>query len=78
MRNREEITIGSKWQHFKGTVMEVKMLAKHSDNLEEMVIYEHKGELWARPIFSFLSSEDVSQREDNKTGQKYRFEKIKS
>lgn len=78
MRNREKITIGSKWQHFKGDVMEVQMLVRHSENLEEMVIYEHKGELWARPISSFLSDEDVRRREDNKTGQKYRFEKIKS
>ncbi|HBA37561.1 MAG TPA: DUF1653 domain-containing protein [Firmicutes bacterium] len=75
MRN-EEVTIGSKWQHFKGDIMTVINLAKHSENLEVMVIYEHGGEMWARPISSFLSNEDVSSRQDNKTGQKYRFEKI--
>lgn len=76
MRN-EEVKAGSKWQHFKGDVMTVLELAKHSENLEEMVVYEHKGEIWVRPISSFLSEEDISNREDNKTGQKYRFEKIK-
>ncbi len=75
MRN-EEITVGSKWQHFKGDVMVIKMIASHSESLEKMVVYEHKGEIWARPISSFLSDEDISAREDNVTGQKYRFEKI--
>ncbi len=73
---KEEITVGSEWQHFKGDVMKVVALVKHSESLEEMVVYEHHGEMWARPISSFLSNEDISQREDNKTGQKYRFEKI--
>lgn len=74
---KEEVTVNSRWQHFKGDVMEVVNIAKHSENLEEMVIYKHKGEVWARPISSFLSDEDVSQRSDNVTGQKYRFVKIK-
>lgn len=77
MRN-EKIEIGSKWQHFKGDVMDVLMIVKHSETLEEMVVYSHKGEKWARPISSFLSEEDVSMREDNKTGQKYRFEKLEN
>ena len=73
---KEKIEIGSKWQHFKGSVMEVKMLAKDSENLKEMVVYEHDNEIWVRPIESFLSEEDVSSRQDNKTGQTYRFERI--
>jgi len=73
---KEKIEIGSKWQHFKGSVMEVKMLAKDSENLKEMVVYEHDNEIWVRPMESFLSEEDVSSRQDNKTGQTYRFERI--
>ena len=74
----QEVTIevGSKWQHFKGDIITVKAIAKHSETLEEMIIYEHFNELWARPISSFLSMEDVRNRPDNKTKQKYRFEKI--
>lgn len=75
MRN-ESIEVGSKWQHFKGDVMEVLMIVKHSETLEEMIIYKHGDSDWARPIISFLSDEDVSKREDNQTGQKYRFEKL--
>ena len=73
----EKILVGNKYQHFKGDIMTIKALAKHSETLEEMVIYEHKNELWARPISSFLSDEDVSHRPDNVTGQKYRFMKIR-
>lgn len=75
MRN-EKVAIGSKWQHFKGDVMEVLLVALHTETLEEMVVYKHGTDTWARPISSFLSSDDVSARKDNKTGQKYRFEKI--
>lgn len=71
------VTIGSKWQHFKGTIVVVKALAVHTETLEKLVIYENNNELWARPYDNFTSDEDVSQRKDNKTGQKYRFEEIK-
>ena len=70
------ITVGEKYQHFKGSIMEVIAVAKHSETLEDMVIYKHGENLWARPISSFLSKEDVSKRPDNTTKQKYRFEKI--
>ncbi len=75
MRN-EKIEAGSMWQHFKGDQMKVILLATNSENLEEMVIYEHRGKNWARPISIFLSKEDISKREDNQTGQTYRFEKV--
>lgn len=73
MRN-EEIVVGSKWRHFKGSIMEVLLIAVNSETLEKMVIYKHDNSIWARPISSFLSDEDISNRDDNKTGQKYRFE----
>lgn len=73
---KEVIEEGSIWQHFKGDTMKVIKIVKHSESLEDMVLYEHYNQLWIRPITSFLSDEDISEREDNKTGQKYRFEKI--
>lgn len=72
----EEIELGSKYQHFKGNIVEVLLIAKNSETLEDMVVYNHDGEVWVRPISMFLSDEDVSERPDNKTGQKRRFEKI--
>lgn len=75
MRN-EKVTSGSRWQHFKGDIMEVMLVALHTETLEEMIVYKHGVDIWTRPISSFLSDEDVSQRPDNKTGQRFRFERI--
>lgn len=70
------IQIGQKYRHFKGNIIKVLNIAKHSETLEDMVVYEHNGNIWVRPVSMFLSKEDVSNRSDNVTGQKYRFEII--
>lgn len=48
----EEIKLG-KYRHFKGNEYEVLYIAKHSETLEEMVVYralygEHG--IWVRPL----------------------------
>lgn len=67
---------GDKFRHFKGDIVEVLMVAKHSESLEDLVIYKHDGTIWARPIDMFLSEESVKNRIDNITGQEKRFEKV--
>lgn len=69
-----EIKIGKKYQHFKGQVMEVIAIAKHSETLEDLVIYRHidTNEVWARPIDMFNSLVDNIKYPD--VVQKYRFE----
>ena len=71
----KEVKVGGIYRHFKGHMIEIQMIAKHSENLENMVIYKHlgSGEYWARPEKMFLEDEDVSERKDNVTGQKTRF-----
>ena len=73
-----EVKIGGLYRHFKGHKIKVEMIAKNSENLENMVIYKHlgSGEFWARPEKMFLEDDDISQRVDNVTGQKTRFELI--
>lgn len=71
-----EIKPHDKFRHFKGNVIEVICVCKHSETLEEMVVYMHDNSYWARPLSMFLEKVDVSNRKDNVTGQKYRFEKI--
>ena len=70
------ICIGKKYRHFKGNVYTILHIAKHSETLEELVIYERDNKVWARPLSMFLDNEDISNRPDNVTGQKYRFELI--
>ena len=41
-----------RYRHFKGNMYEVIGVAKHSDSLEEMVVYRAlygSGDLWVRP-----------------------------
>lgn len=49
-----------KYKHFKGAEIEVIGVAKHSETLEEMVVYIHDGELWVRPISMFEETVEVN------------------
>ncbi len=47
----QEIKIG-KYRHFKGNEYEVLYIAKHSESLEEMVVYRalyDERKVWVRP-----------------------------
>jgi len=48
----QEIFIGKTYKHFKGNLYKVIGFAKHSETLEEMVIYEslNNNTVWVRPI----------------------------
>lgn len=69
-----EVKVGALYRHFKGDVMEVIAIAKHSETLEEMVVYKHNGEVWVRPIEMFNSKVDKIKYPD--VTQEYRFEEI--
>lgn len=71
-----EVKVGKKYKHFKGYIMEVIATAKHSETLEDMVIYKHidDDQIWARPMDMFNSLVDKEKYPD--IDQKYRFEEI--
>lgn len=71
-----EVIVGKKYRHFKGQIMKVICIAKDSENLKELVIYEHvdTNEIWAREKDMFLSKVDKDKYPDVK--QTYRFELI--
>ena len=51
-----------KYEHYKGTQYEVIGVAKHSETLEELVVYralygEHG--LWVRPLKMFLETVEI-------------------
>ena len=66
----------TKYRHFKGHVVEVVLLAKDTESLEDLVVYKHldKNEYWVRPLDMFLSKVDKEKYPDIK--QEYRFEEV--
>lgn len=56
--------IGGLYRHFKGSLYQVIALAKHSETLEELVIYSDKaGRTWARPKDMFFETVDINGRQ---------------
>lgn len=54
-----DVVIGGKYRHFKGKEYEVVGVAKHSETLEDMVVYRQlygNGGLWVRPKDMFLDT----------------------
>ncbi|MGL5765695.1 MAG: DUF1653 domain-containing protein [Sarcina sp.] len=69
--------IGKKCLHFKGKEYLILAIAKHTETLEEMVIYKAlygHCEVYARPLKMFASEVDRAKYPDAK--QKYRLELI--
>ena len=66
-----EIKVG-KYRHFKGNEYEVLGIAKHSETLEEMVVYRAlygEKEIWVRPI----SMWNETLTRDGKTFQRFTY-----
>ena len=56
--NETKIPLG-RYRHFKGNEYEVIAIAKHSETLEEMVVYRAlygEGGLWVRPAKMFFET----------------------
>ena len=53
VNNRQEISIGKTYRHYKGNVYKIIELAKHSETTEEMVVYQNieHGDVWVRPKY---------------------------
>jgi cyclomaltodextrinase / maltogenic alpha-amylase / neopullulanase len=57
----QEIKIG-KYEHYKGKQYEVIGLARHSETLEELVVYKAlygEGDLWVRPADMFTETVEI-------------------
>lgn len=51
-----------RYKHFKGGEYEVIGLAKDSETLEELVVYQAlygEKELWVRPVSMFLDTKEI-------------------
>lgn len=75
----EHVEIWKVYRHFKGNYYFVENIAKDSETGENLVIYKalynrEDSQIWVRPEKKFL--EEIPERPDNITGQKYRFELV--
>lgn len=52
------------YRHYKGGMYDVLGVARHSETLEELVVYRARkdGSLWLRPLGMFLESMEVDGR----------------
>lgn len=69
-----EVKVGKKYRHFKGMIIEVIAIAKHTETLEDMVVYTHDDNIWARPYSMFIEKVDKEKYPD--VEQVYRFEEV--
>ena len=72
----EGVQIGKVYRHFKGNYYFVENVALDSETKERMVVYKplydrNDSPIWVRREAMFL--EEIPERPDNITGQKYRF-----
>lgn len=72
--NRRLPQTGDTYRHFKGMFINVCGIATNTETEEELVIYTHNDNMWARPLDMFLSEVDHSKYPDVK--QKYRLERV--
>ena len=47
----QEITIGKTYKHYKGNKYKIIAIAKHSETMEDMIVYESVSDkkVWVRP-----------------------------
>lgn len=65
---------GEVYRHFKGNVITILEIGKHTETLEEVVIYKHDEQIWVRPLSMFFEKVDKEKYPD--VEQVYRFELI--
>lgn len=63
------------YRHFKGHLVYVIGICKHTETMKDLVVYVHDGKIWARPYDMFISEVDHEKYKNVK--QKYRFEEVK-
>jgi hypothetical protein len=64
-KNKSELVIGGHYEHYKGMPYKVHGVVRHSETLEELVLYEtlyenKNGKMWVRPKEMFLEHIEIN------------------
>ena len=62
----QSIRIGGRYEHYKGMPYRLIAVARHSETLEELVVYQAlygDGDLWVRPLSMFTENVVVEDQE---------------
>lgn len=59
--NSSQLKLGGLYKHYKGKMYKVHQIVRHSETLEELVVYETlydnpMGKWWVRPLPMFLEA----------------------
>ncbi|CDR34877.1 DUF1653 domain-containing protein [Criblamydia sequanensis] len=55
----KSIFVGSRYEHYKGNLYRILGIARHTETLEELVVYQGlygEGDIWVRPLDHFLET----------------------
>lgn len=64
MTNANQLKLGGLYKHYKGKMYKVHQIVRHSESLEELVVYETLydtpyGNWWVRPLEMFTEKVQV-------------------
>jgi cyclomaltodextrinase len=58
-----------KYRHYKGNEYEVIGISRHTETMEELVVYKSlygEGDLWVRPLAMFIETTEVGGKTINR------------
>jgi hypothetical protein len=61
----KSIVINGTYEHYKGLRYKVLAIARHSETLQELVIYQAlygEHDVWARPVEMFLEKMTINEK----------------
>lgn len=61
----KSIVVGSIYQHYKGLRYKIIGVARHSETLEELIVYQAlygEGNVWVRPLDMFLENVTINEK----------------
>ena len=59
----KSIVVGSLYEHYKGLRYKILGVARHSETLEELIVYQAlhgEGDVWVRPLGMFLENISIN------------------